>query len=217
MFVGLLRCPDCGKTLSFSRYNNRKSFGAYACSTYRRFGKGYCTTHYISYEKLYRMILEDINKHLKHAKINEETVLKHMLASNQVKHEKDLNRYQKEILKFEKRVEDINALIKKMYEDRMHEKISEERFIIFLKDYEVEQKSIKENINELTLQLSEYKDKKDDTEKFLSIIKKYKHLKELDASILNEMIEKILVYDAKEVNGEKQQRIDIYYKFVGII
>jgi hypothetical protein len=69
----------------------------------------------------------------------------------------------------------------------------------------------------LTLQLSEYKDKKDDTEKFLSIIKKYKHLKELDASILNEMIEKILVYDAKEVNGEKQQRIDIYYKFVGII
>jgi hypothetical protein len=66
-----------------------------------------------------------------------------MLASNQVKHEKDLNRYQKEILKFEKRVEDINALIKKMYEDRMHEKISEERFIIFLKDYEVEQKSIK--------------------------------------------------------------------------
>ena len=217
MFVGLLRCPDCDKTLSFSRYNNRKSFGAYACSTYRRFGKGYCTTHYISYEKLYRMILEDINKHLMHAKINEETVLKHMLASNQVKHEKDLNRYQKEILKFEKRVEDINALIKKMYEDRMHEKISEERFIIFLKDYEVEQKSIKENINELTLQLSEYKDKKDDTENFLSIIKKYKHLKELDASILNEMIEKILVYDAKEVNGEKQQRIDIYYKFVGII
>lgn len=217
MFIGLLRCPHCGKTLSFSRYNNRKSFGSYACSTYRRFGKGYCTTHYISYEKLYSIVLEDINKHLKQANINEASILKHMLESNQVKHEKDLNRYQKEILKFEKRVEDINALIKKMYEDRMHEKISEERFIIFLKDYEVEQKSIKENINELTLQLSEYKDKKDDTEKFLSIIKKYKHLKELDASILNEMIEKILVYDAKEVNGEKQQRIDIYYKFVGII
>ncbi|NLE06422.1 MAG: recombinase family protein, partial [Crenarchaeota archaeon] len=175
MFVGLLRCPDCGKTLSFSRYNNRKSFGAYACSTYRRFGKGYCTTHYISYEKLYHMILDDINKHLKHAKINEETVLKHMLASNQVKHEKDLNRYQKEILKFEKRVEDINTLIKKIYEDRMHEKISEERFIIFLKDYETEQTNIKENIEALRLQLSDYKDKKDDTEKFLSIIRKYKH------------------------------------------
>ena len=140
-----------------------------------------------------------------------------MLASNQVQHEKDLNRYHKDVTKFEKRVEDINALIKKMYEDRMHEKISEERFIIFLKDYETEQKNIKENINHLRMQLSEYNDKKDDTEKFLNIIKKYKYLKELDVSILNEMIEKILVYDAKEVNGEKQQRIDIYYKFVGII
>lgn len=40
------------------------------------------------------------------------------------------------MLKFEKRVEDINALIKKMYEDRMIEKISEERFTIFLNDYE---------------------------------------------------------------------------------
>ena len=217
MFVGLLRCPDCGKTLSFSRYNNRKSFGAYACSTYRRFGKGYCTTHYISYEKLYSIVLEDINKHLKHAKISEETVLKHLVESNQIKHEKDLNRYQKDISKLEKRVEDINALIKKMYEDRLHEKISEERFIIFLRDYENEQKNIKVSINGLRLQLSEYKDKKDDTQKFLSIIRKYKNLKELDASILNEMIEKILIYDTKEENGEKQQRIDIYYKFVGIL
>lgn len=217
MFVGLLRCPDCGKTLSFSRYNNRKSFGAYACSTYRRFGKGYCTTHYISYEKLYSIVLEDINKHLKQANLSEASILKHMLESNQVKQQKDLNKHQKNISKFQKRIEEINILIKKIYEDRMNQKISEERFTIFLNDYEMEQKNIKVSINGLRLQLSEYKDKKDDTQKFLSIIRKYKNLKELDASILNEMIEKILIYDTKEENGEKQQRIDIYYKFVGIL
>lgn len=217
MFVGLLRCPHCGKTLSFSRYNNRKSFGAYACSTYRRFGKGYCTTHYISYEKLYSIVLEDINKHLKRVNLSEASILKHMLESNQVKQQKDLNKHQNDVSRFEKRVEEINILIKKIYEDRMHEKISEERFTIFLNDYEMEQKNIKESINDLRSQLTEYKDKKDDTEKFLSIIRKYSNLKELDASILNEMIEKILIYDTEMVNGEKQQKIDIYYKFVGIL
>jgi len=217
MFVGLLRCPHCGKTLSFSRYNNRKSFGAYACSTYRGFGKGYCTTHYISYEKLYSIVLEDINKHLKQANLSEASILKQMLESNQVKQQKDLNKHQKDVSRFEKRVEEINILIKKIYEDRMHEKISEERFMIFLNDYEVEQKHIKESINDLRSQLTEYKDKKNDTEKFLSIIRKYSNLKELDASSLNEMIEKILIYDTEMVDGEKQQRIDIYYKFVGIL
>jgi len=217
MFVGLLRCPDCGKTLSFSRYNKRKSFGSYACSTYRRFGKDYCTTHYISYEKLYDIILKDINKHLKHAHINEEMILKYMVESSTIKEQKDLNKYQKDMIRFERRVEDINALIKKMYEDRMQEKISEERFIIFLKDYEQEQKSIKENMNHLNTQLSDYKDKKDDTQKFLSIIKKYTKLEELDVSTLNEMIEKILIYDTKMIDDQKQQRIDIYYKFVGML
>lgn len=99
----------------------------------------------------------------------------------------------------------------------MNEKISEERFMIFLNDYEIEQKNIKENTNGLRSQLTEYKDKKDDTQKFLSIIRKYTNLKELDASILNEMIDKILIYDTEMVDGEKQQRIDIHYKFVGIL
>ena len=59
--------------------------------------------------------------------------------------------------------------------------------------------------------------KKNETDKFLSIIRKYTYTNELDASILNEMIEKILIYDEEKVNGEKQQRVDIYYKFVGIL
>ena len=88
---------------------------------------------------------------------------------------------------------------------------------VVLKLIEMEQKYINESINNLRIQLTEYKDKKDDTEKFLSIIRKYTQLKELDASILNEMIEKILIYDTETVNGEKQQRMDIYYRFVGIL
>lgn len=82
MFVGLFRCFDCGKILFFLRYNNRKSFGVYVCLIYRRFGKGYCIMYYISYEKFYYMILEDINKYLKYVKINEVIVLKYMLEFN---------------------------------------------------------------------------------------------------------------------------------------
>src|SRR5690554_4394867 len=79
IFIGLVRCPDCGKTLSFSRREDRNSFGSYSCSTYRKFGKTYCSMHYITYENLYKVILDDINKHLKQAKLSEETLLKQVM------------------------------------------------------------------------------------------------------------------------------------------
>ena len=91
---------------------------------------------------------------MKQANLSEASILKQMLESNQVKQQKDLNKHQKDVSRFEKRVEEINILIKKIYEDRMHEKISEERFMIFLNDYEVEQKHIKESINNLRSQLT---------------------------------------------------------------
>ncbi|WP_079560783.1 zinc ribbon domain-containing protein [Acholeplasma oculi] len=63
------------KNLSFSRTQSRNSFGTFACSTYRKFGKKYCTMHYITYENLYQAVLNDINKHLVQANLNEQELL----------------------------------------------------------------------------------------------------------------------------------------------
>lgn len=42
-------------------------------------------------------------------------------------------------------------------------------------------------------------------------------MQELTKQILNELIDKVVVYDAEKINGKRVQRIDIYYRFVGLI
>ena len=55
-------------------------------------------------------------------------------------------------------------------------------------------------------------------DRFLPVIWKYTDIKELNAHILNELIEKIVVHEkVVDEDGTKSQRVDIYYKFIGCV
>lgn len=49
------------------------------------------------------------------------------------------------------------------------------------------------------------------------MVEKYIDIQELNARILNELIEKIVVHEKEIINGEKYQTVEVYYKFVGIL
>ena len=55
-------------------------------------------------------------------------------------------------------------------------------------------------------------------ERFLPVIWKYTDIEKLDARILNELIDRIVVHE-KELgpDGLKHQRVDIHYKFIGYV
>ena len=80
-----------------------------------------------------------------------------------------------------------------------------------------EQKELKEKINELTITLDENKQEEIDLTTFIGKVRKYTNIKELTPEIINELIDKILVYQQTKLNGKKYQQIDIYYAGVGII
>ena len=50
---------------------------------------------------------------------------------------------------------------------------------------------------------------------FTAIIEKYLDIKELNKTVLNELIDKIGVHKAEKIDGERVQKVDIYYRFVG--
>ena len=53
---------------------------------------------------------------------------------------------------------------------------------------------------------------------FLSLIRNYQGLKELDATIINALIDKILVSEREKLaDGTVRQEIKIYYKFIGFV
>jgi len=61
IFSGLLRCPDCGKAMHYLTRPERTYSASFSCNTYSRYGKEYCSMHYIRYEDLYDIVLNYIS------------------------------------------------------------------------------------------------------------------------------------------------------------
>lgn len=126
--------------------------------------------------------------------------------------------YEKKLLsQYEKRVKDIDNLIQHIYEDNISGKITDDRFATLSLNYEREQKDLKEKISHLANTIDKTKQQELDLTTFIDKVKKYTEIKELTPEIINELIDKIYVYQQTKLNGKKYQQIDIYYTGVGII
>ena len=63
IFAGLVRCADCGWSMSFgTNKQNSKPYSYFNCTSYRQLGKvsGVCSAHYIRYDYLYTYVLSRI-------------------------------------------------------------------------------------------------------------------------------------------------------------
>ena len=102
-------------------------------------------------------------------------------------------------------------------EDNVSQKISDERFIQFSNEYEEEQRQLKEMALNLEKEIADDTETTVNTDKFLKLIRKYTRIEELNATILREFIEKIMVHEKVKQDGITTQQIDIYYNFIGLV
>ena len=104
-----------------------------------------------------------------------------------------------------------------IYEDNVSGKISDDRFRNLSFNYDKEQQELKIKIEQLSKDIENTEKKDTDITEFISNVKKYTEITKLTLEILNELIEKIIIHQKEKVNGKKTQKIDIYYRGVGII
>ena len=119
--------------------------------------------------------------------------------------------------KAHRRITELDALVKRIYEDNVARKISDERFAKLLADYEAEQKSIAEQADALEKELAEQEAKAVSVDKFLALVRKYTDIQELTPGLLREFVEKIVVCEAVKVDGHREQEVVIHYNFVGAV
>ena len=129
----------------------------------------------------------------------------------------EIRRLKAELKKAQKRMEDLDRILSKLYEDRALGKITEERYLQMSSAYEKEYAELKEHAAQLEQAITAYQDADYGIEQFASALIKYTSITELDARLLNELIEKIVVHEKQVINGETIQQVDIYYKFVGML
>ena len=214
IFAGLLRCPDCGKAMHYLKRTGRSYSASFACNTYSRYGREYCTMHYIRFEDLYAIVLNDIRQYAQMAKEHEQEFMETLSKTGSDTTKKQLAQLESKIPKAEKRLSEVGLIIKRLYEDNVTGKLTDERFCELSKGYEAESAELKAYVRELHETATSLRKANDNSRRFTALIKKYFDIEALDASMLNELISKIEIHEREVFNGERQQRIDVFYNFV---
>lgn len=218
IFSGHLFCKDCGSKLYYctSRsYTENRHF--YRCSKYKNTSSKSCTSHTIREHILKELVLENIKQVLSYIRSYEDLFIKQKLETS-LEEQKKIDSINKKLLsQYEKRIKDIDNLIQHIYEDNISGKITDERFTTLSSNYEKEQKELKSKVKELASKLDTTKQQELDLTSFVSKVKQYTEISELTPEIINELIDKIYVYQSEKVNGKPTQQIDIYYNGIGII
>ena len=220
MFAGLLRCADCGNVLTFSQHKrpNGYVYGSYSCQRRKTHGKGYCSYHHISYKAITEIVLMDIRRVLAQYQMDEQQFRRSLESQHERMSFREAETIRQTYAQKEKRCSDLDMIIGKLYEDNALGKISDSRYEALSQTYEAEQKALKQELPELRVKLQKLQEQSSASDRFIDIIRKYSDIHALDAGILNELIDRILVHE-KEVlpDGSEVREIEIYYRLVGKI
>ena len=116
----------------------------------------------------------------------------------------------------QKRIGELSGIFKRLYEDSVSGRITDERFMELSADYEQEQATLKARAAELQAELGQAQEAAVNVEKFMAVVRKYTSFEELTPTLLREFVEKIVVHECwKDEQGTRHQDIEIYYSFVG--
>lgn len=218
MFAGLLYCSDCGHCLTYSQKQRKDGsyHGAYSCWMYKTHGKEYCASHYITFDTIYELVLIDIQRNLFQYRKNTDKFKSILSRKYQSDSQKQAEQITLEYEQKQKRCEELDKIISRLYEDNVLGRIGDERYESMSQSYELEQVEIKKALPILKSKIDELKRQSDCADNFINVIKKYTIINKLDAAILNELIDKIVVHHKEQAeDGRTFQQIEIYYRFVG--
>ena len=216
LFSGMLFCADCGSVMYQQRYQtDKRKQDCYICGNYKKRTHD-CTAHFIRTDLLTAGVLSNLRKVTSYAAKYEARFMKLLIEQNEDGGKRRNAAKKKELEAAEKRIGELSAIFKRLYEDSVSGRISDERFTELSADYEAEQQELKERVARIQAELSKAQEATVNAEKFMNIVRKHMNFEELTHTLLREFVEKIVVHECSyDENGTRRQDIEIYYSFVG--
>ena len=217
MFSGLLVCADCGSNLHFHFNQGNPEIKYFNCSNYKG-NRGTCTsTHYVRVDFLEEVVLGEIRRLTKFASLYEDEFVKAVIGHSKQAEQTDRKLKEKELRTLLARDEELDGLFERIYEDNVSGKLSDDRFAKMSRRYEDEQKELAEKIKKLRSEIEKQSSRSMTTDMFIGLVRKYTRARKLTPRMLNELIEKIEVFNAEKIDGVWEQRLRIHYNCVGTI
>ncbi len=229
IFHGIVYCATCGKSMQVryekvGRTNKDRRTGKerepidkayYICQTYNRLGKNACTSHKIEARDLYNLVLADIQEVAAMALKDKEAFYGRLSRRMEKQYLADTDSLKKEYENLAQRNQEIDDTFISLYADKAKGILTEKRFLKLTDAMEKEQENNQSRMQEIAALISEEEHSEGDVQMFMGEIRRYAAITELDETVLNRLINRILIGEAKKVDGIKTQEVRIVYNFVG--
>ena len=217
LFSGLVFCPDCGVKLHFCASKSlRRDQEFFRCANYKD-GRGTCKIHYIRDVVLEDIVKEAISGLADFVKCHE-TVFLYMLAKkNSAMQKAEYNRMKLAVERDEKRIKNIDRLIKSLYEDKVLGELEDDRYTTLMAEYEKEQRELIASVAAMRKTLESTDQKAVDLRLLLKTLRELTDVNELTPTIVNSLIDRIEVHNNDKSSGHCYVKVDIYFSAVGMI
>ncbi|SJZ57550.1 Site-specific DNA recombinase [Pilibacter termitis] len=216
LFAGLVFCGTCGCKHYYCAFEkNGTNLDHYKCSKYASTIDRCDNPHYIRKADLEELVLLELNSLIKQINFEEGEFLKKLEHKFKIESSKQTNKHRQKLLNDERRFEEIDQIIQRLYEDNITGKLSDERFMKMSQNYEQEQSKLKDSISAVKQELSTQESQSMDISRFMQRIQKYTNITELSVKIVNELIDKIIIHKPEGTKRNRILKIEIHYNFIG--
>ena len=216
--TGLLYCADCGSKMYIHRMNNGKRVPYYTCARYSKVPVAtLCTSaHRINADVIMTLIADMLKAIAEYSKNDRAEFIKTVLDAQETQQSSDISKKKKRLAIAQNRAAELEKLICKIYEDSALGKLPEARYAALDEQYAKEQSGLAKEIIEIEKALVSFEKTQKSADKFIALVEKYEHFKDMTTTMLNEFVEKIHVHERDRKGSiETTQQVEIFFNFIG--
>ncbi len=197
-YAGYLFCGECGKRLYLHRGKTIKpENNAFQCAGFQRRTTD-CTAHYIRENVLDQIVLHNLKMVTDYAREQPEEFYAMATQNGEAEAKKFYKTAEREKAQIEKRIKELDNIIRCLYEDRVCGRILPERYDVMASGYEQEQSELRQELKSITERIDQMDMREMCIREFIDKAKFYIEMPKLTPELLRVFIRRIEVYEKLE-------------------
>jgi len=216
LMAGIAFCVDCNSRMYMSSGTGSKPEDDYYVCAGSRTKKIKCDSHFIRRVVLEQMVLEHIQNVTAFVSKHEAQFVVMLNQQTATNLDKEMVADKKRLAQSEKRINELDDVIAKLFEKNAVGVISDERFQKMSQGYEREQKDLEATVASLQARIAKQQEERVNVDQFLKTVRKYTSITELSPLMLNEMVARVEAH-AREKRFGKTVQLDVHFNYLGNI
>lgn len=215
VFSGIARCADCGRSMTTAPGRRKGSSYNLCCGGYKSRGAGECGNHFIEYDFLYDVVLQELRALLSLSDGRRAAVADALRRGEEQRRRRENAALTQSVERLERRAREVSALLKRLYEDRAFGRVSEAMYEKLSAEYDAELSGAEASLRLLRRRLEPGGGSDRD---FFEALNGVGEVSVLTKPLLRKFVDRIEVGQGEYVaDGQgkrrKVQKLIIFYKF----